>query len=212
MPKKSTGQLKCKRCGSKYEGLGCLHCIRVAQIHEDRRVSKAEFEHWFQFLKKHPDVATLWVQVEVQPDGTEIHHFSECSSMTEATISFCGLNMSIGKEPPSGGRYSGGRQQHPNFTEDPRNCPLCWDRLMNNGGGICADICMNCGRHGEDHHKDCDLRLPEPGELIWREKPEPEPTEWDMLADSIRASRIADDKLRAAIKEDYPDYPDVKES
>lgn len=173
--------MNCKKCGTQIpEGkIACLHCIRVVQVLRDRQIWAANDKLWFSDIHDKPS-ATLWVQVERREGGEEIYHFATDSPIDFATISFCGLNMSMGSGE---GNFSSGRQQRPIFTPDHRNCPLCYDRLMNRGGGICANVCTACGGKDGEHRAGCCLRIPEPGEELQCEKP----PRRNLLSDELRS-------------------------
>lgn len=174
----------CSRCNSVIpEGMvACLHCIRVAQVMSDRATWKRGDQLWFKAVHE-SEIQTLWVQVEKAADGTEIHHFAQECSIDFMSISFCGLDISRSNSEHV---FIMGRQQRPNFTPDERNCPLCWDRLMSRGGGICAGICLACGGKDDTHKAGCVLRMPEPGQKIRCESPESPRSRRRLLSDEIR--------------------------
>lgn len=193
--------MTCRKCGSKIpaDKLGCMHCARVAQVMSDRQNWKRLDAEWFRWIHE-KDWATLWVAVERQEDGTIVHHFAQESLIDFMTISFCGLGLSIGGTTKDANIVMGG-QQKPDFRPDPRNCPLCWDRLINRGGGICADICLACGGKDGTHRKKCSLAIPEPGEKL----PMEEQRQTGQLSDELK--EVVDAAIDAHIEEKKRNQP-----
>lgn len=153
--------MNCSKCGKDIGNyIACRNCAKVASaIQEHKTQLRYETEAYAQILK---GVREVWIQrCGCDPNSRVLHIAFQCW-IDYKSVAFCGHNISIGACRGGGGL----RPWKSEYKDDPEFCPLCLDRLLNLGNGICRDICSFCGTPDGKHAKRCAFKALENTGLV----------------------------------------------
>lgn len=143
--------MSCRRCGSDIgELLACRHCAEVASALQKKRTNERfELRAFLRILQGSQDV---WVQdCTCIGGGPKVQHLAFAYWIDAISVAFCGHNIGLVRCHGNGGMIF----WKPEYKDDPEICPLCLNRLLNFGGGICAGVCLLCGESDGKHHAKC---------------------------------------------------------
>lgn len=154
--------MTCSKCSreipAKY--LACLHCAKVASAiqvqNTHKRYEQGNCERILTGARE------VWIQRCMCDENATVYHLAFTCWIEHKSVSFCGHNISMGACRGDGGL----RKWEPEHKDNPHFCPLCVDRLLSKGAGICADICSICGGTDGKHYKGCNFRRLEDTELV----------------------------------------------
>jgi predicted amidophosphoribosyltransferase len=148
-----SGKMICSKCGKDIGGyLACKNCAKTASAMQDKLImERYERDAYRRILS---GARPIWVQDCTCNGEPKVQHLAFALWIFGRTFSFCGHELSTGKcKGPQGSET----YWKPEYESDKELCPLCVDRLMSLGGGICRDICSICGGHGK-HRSGCEYR------------------------------------------------------
>lgn len=103
----------------------------------------------------------LWMQVCSCSERTT--HLAFYYDHEFKHVAFCGHELTFGSCKITFGTMAPWNEES---QKEPTLCPLCVDRLVNLGGGLCAEVCLLCGHADGVHNKGCVYRRLQNKELV----------------------------------------------